>query len=396
MKMPFRLEFRMWIMLTLTIGFSSTFLIASTTFMGAAGKTVLAATNEDYPDPMTYVRFVPAEGESYGAVYFGYDDAKPTGGLNDQGLFVNLSTTPRWQVLRDPDKKTLFGNLIENLLTKCSTIDDVLKLEDSFNLYDLHQAQIMVADQKGNAIILEGNNIIHKESNYLLMTNFYQSTPDTYPLPKTRYELADKMLSNNKPSEKLFLQVLSATHREIERPTMYSLLCNLKQKEIQVFQFHDYQNGISINVKDALKKGARTILLSELFGKDQLAFEQYKTFQRKNRIDENFRNGQIVQAVSEIFKWSQEDENFNAYPEFELNMMGYQMMGADNLAGAIEVFKLNVALFPQSGNVYDSLGESYMNNGETDLAIKNYEKSLELDPNNTNAVEMLKRLRNED
>jgi cytochrome c-type biogenesis protein CcmH/NrfG len=43
--------------------------------------------------------------------------------------------------------------------------------------------------------------------------------------------------------------------------------------------------------------------------------------------------------------------------------------------------------------VYDSLGEAYMKNGDKELAIENYEKSLKLDPGNANAVEMLKRLR---
>jgi cytochrome c-type biogenesis protein CcmH/NrfG len=43
--------------------------------------------------------------------------------------------------------------------------------------------------------------------------------------------------------------------------------------------------------------------------------------------------------------------------------------------------------------VYDSLGEAYMKAGEKELAIQNYEKSLQLDPKNMNAVEMLKKLK---
>jgi cytochrome c-type biogenesis protein CcmH/NrfG len=53
----------------------------------------------------------------------------------------------------------------------------------------------------------------------------------------------------------------------------------------------------------------------------------------------------------------------------------------------------NVELYPQSANVYDSLGEAYMKNGDKELAIENYQRALELNPANTNAVEMLKRLR---
>jgi cytochrome c-type biogenesis protein CcmH/NrfG len=53
---------------------------------------------------------------------------------------------------------------------------------------------------------------------------------------------------------------------------------------------------------------------------------------------------------------------------------------------------LNVEAYPQSGNVYDSLAEAYTDNGDRRLAIANYQKSLQLDPSNSNAVQMLKKL----
>jgi len=60
---------------------------------------------------------------------------------------------------------------------------------------------------------------------------------------------------------------------------------------------------------------------------------------------------------------------------------------------AIEIFKLNVEAYQQSANVYDSLGEAYMINGDKELAIRNYQRAVELNPQNTNAIEMLKKLR---
>ena len=78
--------------------------------------------------------------------------------------------------------------------------------------------------------------------------------------------------------------------------------------------------------------------------------------------------------------------------EAEMNVAGYRLLGMNKLKEAIEVFKLNVEAFPQSSNVYDSLGEAYMTNGDKDLAIKNYQKSVELDPRNTNGAETLKKL----
>ncbi len=76
-----------------------------------------------------------------------------------------------------------------------------------------------------------------------------------------------------------------------------------------------------------------------------------------------------------------------------LNRLGYDLLRSEKEKEAIEIFKMNVEMFPQAFNVYDSLAEAYMAKGHKELAIKNYEKSLELNPENTNAVDMLKKLR---
>jgi len=80
------------------------------------------------------------------------------------------------------------------------------------------------------------------------------------------------------------------------------------------------------------------------------------------------------------------------FNERELNMLGYRLLGMKKVKEAIEIFKLNVEAYPQSSNVFDSLGEAYMVNGDKELAIKNYSKSVELNPKNTAAVEALKKL----
>ena len=59
---------------------------------------------------------------------------------------------------------------------------------------------------------------------------------------------------------------------------------------------------------------------------------------------------------------------------------------------AIKIFELNVEMFPEAFNPYDSLGEAYMIKGDKKLAIKNYAKSLELNPQNTNAIVMLSKI----
>ncbi len=78
--------------------------------------------------------------------------------------------------------------------------------------------------------------------------------------------------------------------------------------------------------------------------------------------------------------------------ESELNELGYELLGMKRFPDAIEILTLNAEAYPGSSNVYDGLGEAYMDNGDRELAILNYRKSLALDPGNSNAVAMLKRL----
>ena len=73
--------------------------------------------------------------------------------------------------------------------------------------------------------------------------------------------------------------------------------------------------------------------------------------------------------------------------------MGYNLLNDNQLNQSIEVFKLNTALFPSSSNVYDSLGEAYAKAGNKELAVKAYEKSIELNPKNDRGKEALAKLK---
>jgi len=86
------------------------------------------------------------------------------------------------------------------------------------------------------------------------------------------------------------------------------------------------------------------------------------------------------------------EANGMLYNDRHLNFFGYELMNDNLLDDAIEVFKLNAKLFPGVPNVWDSLAEAYMNKGENKLAIDNYKKVLELDPENQNTRKMLEKL----
>jgi tetratricopeptide (TPR) repeat protein len=81
------------------------------------------------------------------------------------------------------------------------------------------------------------------------------------------------------------------------------------------------------------------------------------------------------------------------FKENQLNSLGYQLLQFGKIDQAIAVLKLNAESYPESFNVYDSLGEAYMIKGNKEEAIFNYDKSLKLNPKNKNAEENIKKLK---
>jgi CubicO group peptidase (beta-lactamase class C family) len=89
---------------------------------------------------------------------------------------------------------------------------------------------------------------------------------------------------------------------------------------------------------------------------------------------------------------SEESNNLNV-KENVLNGIGYHYKSEGKIKLAQQLFKINTLLYPESSNVYDSYAEVSMDLGETELAIANYQKSLDLNPKNTRAQDMIAKLR---
>ena len=101
-----------------------------------------------------------------------------------------------------------------------------------------------------------------------------------------------------------------------------------------------------------------------------------------------------VEAATEAYQAYKNDAIFGSgNTEAVMNFLGYQLMNQGRLPEAIAIFNLNVEAYPVSWNVYDSLGEAYKNAGDTKQAIRNYEKSLALNPDNSNGAQILESLR---
>ncbi|MFT3676081.1 MAG: serine hydrolase [Chitinophagaceae bacterium] len=146
--------------------------------------------------------------------------------------------------------------------------------------------------------------------------------------------------------------------------------------------FTNSANGLSIApdlVAIAFGNGEHDILKFVAYGKfDPVAVRLY----------ENVEKSGAAPAL-EIYN----RERTRPIGEETLNSLGYDLLRNKKNAEAILIFLQNTKDYPNSANVWDSLAEGYMENGDKQQAIQYYEKSLVLNPQNSNAKDQLKKLR---
>ena len=110
-------------------------------------------------------------------------------------------------------------------------------------------------------------------------------------------------------------------------------------------------------------------------------------------IEKEINKNGIKSSKALYQQLKKENPSKKYFDENEFVALGYRLLSAGKIDDAIEVFKMAVELFPQSFNVYDSLGEAYFKVGNKKLAMENYQRSLDLNPNNDNARKMLEELK---
>jgi len=109
-------------------------------------------------------------------------------------------------------------------------------------------------------------------------------------------------------------------------------------------------------------------------------------------LDEKEQNVLLKKALDNAIDLSIEAK-VNNRSEQDLNSLGYSFLGNGELEAALEVFKLATILFPDSFNAYDSYGEALLKVEKKEEAIKMYEKSIELNPENKNGKTVLRQLK---
>ncbi len=336
----------------------------------AKDNVVLAGNNEDYTEPRTKIWFVPASKEAHGRVYVGFDHAlmhsRFQGGMNDQGLFMDMNAVNPTGWRSSPGKPSFHGDIVEQILSRYSTVDEVVEFFQKHDVPDLNTIRIPAADAEGNSVIIEWGKgqlqFLFKEGCYQISTNFVQSNfdnPEEYPCQ--RYKIADRILRNAKTaSVDVIRSVLSATHFEYSAQTLYSNICDLKKNRIHLYFFHNFEEEVVFDLENELRKGEAAYPIQSLFATKPFSahlFDQIGPQIGAEALMKVIDEKGIEEAISRFNEMKEQSRNIPRYifEEWVLRDVGYLLSASNRRMEAIEIFKLNSRMHPESQEAHRDL-----------------------------------------
>ncbi len=104
-------------------------------------------------------------------------------------------------------------------------------------------------------------------------------------------------------------------------------------------------------------------------------------------------NDKGIEEAQQFYQhFKESNEGKKLFSEGGMNSLGYSYLNKKEYEIAIKLFEMNVEAYPESWNVYDSLGEALLAFGNKEKAKENYQKSVELNPKNENGKKVLEGL----
>ena len=132
--------------------------------------------------------------------------------------------------------------------------------------------------------------------------------------------------------------------------------------------------------------------LSNPMGEDFNYAEEFKKLDLNEKIPSEYIDSNQFEKALEAYLIIQKNDSLDsAIDENNFNKLGYTELGDKNYEKALLVFKINVALYPNSANVYDSYADALKQSGDTLQAIEFYKKSLEIDSGNQRAKRFIEK-----
>ena len=107
-----------------------------------------------------------------------------------------------------------------------------------------------------------------------------------------------------------------------------------------------------------------------------------------------YREGQKESADAALDSLFRIAQNAGFVSQFFLEVLAYNFQSPPDEQMLFAILKKNIEFFPESFTAYELLASVYSSRGNKELALRYFQKVLELDPGNRNAVKMIKELQN--
>jgi len=300
-----------------------------------------------------------------------------------------------YQYKSDLLKITYFKNLYWK---EQHSMADALSLNEFWGFFnrDVNPNRITYDEMisTGKLYFLSNQNLVNKIINYyeLIDNHIYQSRQD-------RIEFRANFFNVSQMKE-FWLTVYDNNNKELA----YNFANNQNTEIYKTMKvLTEYSHGLTRTTKASVvnlyEKAQELQLLinKELDGSlilvDDSSFSEGNVLSNDETLPKTLSSlvssGKTTDEIIEIIK--KQDTNKPNYDisENQINKFGYLLMEQEKNEDALKIFKLNTVLYPNGFNTYDSYGECLLKLGDTENGIKAYQKSLELNSDNTNAKIML-------
>ena len=363
------------------------------------GKTMVG-NNEDYWNPNDRIWFEKGQNGEFGAMYVGFDNFWPQGGMNQVGLVFDGFAEDYKAINDTVGKKALSTNFLKEIMKRCATVYEVKRYLNQHNLSGLETSMFFFVDKSGKYLVAEGDSLIVGNKECYIVSNFYPSQiKNECDIPIPFYQKGRKYLENNKDTSIVFCSsVMNTMHQEKGwgAGTMYTTVYDLKEGTIYLYFFRDYTHVVKFNLSMELAKNNYSLNIPELFPANNKGQDFLKNYNEINNELDLLKNEDILNdslrydfVTNTLF--AKDLRLIRTYSK-KVSEIGNSWVEKGNYNAAIRVYLIKVKLLPESWDVYEELAEAYMKNNQNDLALINYEKSVKLNPDNEEGKKQIERL----
>lgn len=231
-------------------------------FVDEESGKIYIVNNEDYwYDEDAYLQLMPASKGTYARLWYGWDKFAQ-GGVNEHGLAFDGAVTPEQEIPEGYDGPN-GRNIGDELLATCKTVEEAIAFLEE-NKIALTNAHFFLGDGEGNAVILEWiegeKQIIQKEGNTLIATNYLLAKPEAGNYPCYRYDsIQERVNKLEQQTEPITLQQVGMaaaaavqTPREIENGkvggTLYTSFINVTDGEFVIVPKLNNEKAIKLDL----------------------------------------------------------------------------------------------------------------------------------------------------